>query len=444
MTPTSFLQHTLAAIDSSDSAIFVALDRSGATAAASESTARYAAGAPLSLLDGVPIGVKCCVPVRGLVTTVGSRIFANLQPEECDAESVSRLRSAGALIAGHTGMHEVGIGGTGHNEYAGTVRNPHDPTRVAGGSSSGAAAAVASGLVPLCVSTCGGGSARIPAGFSGCVGLKAGFGIVPTRARCAAAVYHEGAMTLTVEDARAMLEVMSGHRIPRRLLGGRGRKPVRVGIFPALANDCDIFYYRAYQHALERLQQHANAIVEVAIPNLHIASTSLIISILSEIRLGLLDRQNAIAELCDPSTQMSLFLAGGVTADMALSAMVCRRFFVERVVPQLFAACDVLLTPQSGCLPPKVAPSKVDVSQTSEIIRFLFFANLTGIPALTVTTGKAVVSEGSPMLPTAVHLSANFCSEPLLLDVARALEPAVPVYPPQSVRRFHEKMVFTQ
>jgi Asp-tRNA(Asn)/Glu-tRNA(Gln) amidotransferase A subunit family amidase len=129
-------------------------------------------------LAGVPISVKDHVWVRGLPATNGSRALADFVPD-ADCVCVERLVAAGAIIVGKTNNPEFCYRGITENDLHGVTRNPHDPTRTTGGSSGGAAASVAAGLVPLAVGTDGGGSIRIPSAFCGTFGLKPTFGLVP-------------------------------------------------------------------------------------------------------------------------------------------------------------------------------------------------------------------------------------------------------------------------
>jgi hypothetical protein len=143
-TPTAIAEAFLAAraaLDGGETplAIFVAVDADDVRAQAGASTARFAAGAPLGPLDGVPVAIKDELDQRGYPTRVGSVVFDD-RPAATDATVVARLRAAGALLVGKTNMHEIGINPTGGNVHAGQCRNPHDPAHDPGGSSSGSAA----------------------------------------------------------------------------------------------------------------------------------------------------------------------------------------------------------------------------------------------------------------------------------------------------------------
>ncbi len=190
---------------------FCALAPDLARQAATIAEAAVMHGEPLGPLHGVPVSVKDLVFTRGLVTTGGSRIFADFVPEE-DAVAVERLKAAGAVILGKTNTPEFGHKGVTDNPLFGTTRNPWRLDRTPGGSSGGAGAAVAAGLGPLALGTDGGGSIRIPASFSGIYGLKPSFGRIPNAPRFFGleTLSTVGPMTRTVRDAALMLDVLAG------------------------------------------------------------------------------------------------------------------------------------------------------------------------------------------------------------------------------------------
>ena len=131
-------------------------------------------------LSGMPVAVKDLIDVAGLPTRCGSAVLADAAPARADAAVVARLRAAGAVVVAKTHTHEFAYGPTGDVAAEGPCHNPHDPELITGGSSSGSAAAVAAGLVPLAVGTDTGCSVRTPAGLCGVVGLKPAYGAVPT------------------------------------------------------------------------------------------------------------------------------------------------------------------------------------------------------------------------------------------------------------------------
>ncbi len=163
-------------------------------------------------LHGVPLGVKDLIFTAGLRTTMGSAFFEDHVPDH-DAAVVRKLEEAGAIIVGKTNTHEFAYGTTGDRSRFGPVGNPHDPSRISGGSSSGSGAAVAAGLVYGALGTDTGGSIRIPAALCGAVGMKPTFGRVSKHGvfPLAWTLDHVGPITRTVEDNAHLLNALVGH-----------------------------------------------------------------------------------------------------------------------------------------------------------------------------------------------------------------------------------------
>jgi aspartyl-tRNA(Asn)/glutamyl-tRNA(Gln) amidotransferase subunit A len=161
-------------------------------------------------LLGVPASVKDVVPTAGVRTTMGSRLFADWVPDH-DAPLVERLRRAGAVLLGKTNLPELGWKGDSGNRLVGPTRNPFDPARTAGGSSGGAAVAVATGMGPLAQGGDGAGSIRIPAALTGVFGMKPSHGTIPyAPAGALELLVAEGPLTRTVDDAVLMLDALAG------------------------------------------------------------------------------------------------------------------------------------------------------------------------------------------------------------------------------------------
>ncbi|MGH7081813.1 MAG: amidase family protein, partial [Acetobacteraceae bacterium] len=186
---------------------FVVLNQN-AEAAARESARRWRSGRPLGLLDGIPCTVKDLVDVAGFPTRRGSRLTSEA-PASVDAPAVLGLKNAGAVIIGKTTTTEFGWKSPGDCPLTGITRNPWNPRHTPGGSSAGAAAAAAAGFAPLHLGTDGGGSIRIPAAWSGIVGLKPSFGRVPQWPLGAfATVAVAGPIARSVRDAALMLSAL--------------------------------------------------------------------------------------------------------------------------------------------------------------------------------------------------------------------------------------------
>ncbi len=164
------------------------------------------------LLGGIPVALKDLLDTAGIRTTMGSRFFADHVPDH-DAFVVAKLRNAGAVLLGKTNTHEIALGVTGNNPHYGTARNPWDRSRIPGGSSSGSAIAVATGMALAALGTDTGGSVRIPASLCGVVGLKPTFGRVSTRGVFPLSwnLDHVGPLTRCVKDAARILQALSGY-----------------------------------------------------------------------------------------------------------------------------------------------------------------------------------------------------------------------------------------
>ena len=189
---------------------FCLVDEDAALIQARESEARWFADAPIGPLDGVPTSIKDLLLTRGWPTLRGSRLIEKNQEWNEDAPAVARLREAGAVLLGKTTSPEFGWKGVTDNPLTGDTGNAWDPTKTSGGSSGGSASAVALGMGQLSVGTDGGGSVRIPAAFSGIIGLKPTYGAVPIYPTSPfGTLAHVGPMTRTVDDAALMMDVLS-------------------------------------------------------------------------------------------------------------------------------------------------------------------------------------------------------------------------------------------
>ena len=190
--------------------LVVTVDRDGALAQAAVLTEELAHGQWRGPLHGVALGVKDLIDVAGLPTRCGSNVLADAPPATSDAAAVARLRAAGAIVVAKLHTHEFAYGPTGDVAATGPARNPHDPSRITGGSSSGPAAAVAAGLVPLALGTDTGASVRTPAALCGVVGLKPAFGHVSTEGTfpLSETLDHVGLLTADTHSAGVAWDVL--------------------------------------------------------------------------------------------------------------------------------------------------------------------------------------------------------------------------------------------
>lgn len=211
LSPVEATEAVLARIEAHDGAVnaFVLTDRARALADAKASEARWAKGAPVGLVDGVPTTIKDLVLAKGWPMRGGS-LITSPEPVREDAPVTARLREQGAVLIGKTTTPEFGWKGVTDSPLTGVTRNPWDTSRTPGGSSGGAAVAAALGMGALHVGSDGGGSIRIPAAFTGIFGHKPSFGRVARYPNSAyGTLSHAGPMTRTVTDAALMLTVIS-------------------------------------------------------------------------------------------------------------------------------------------------------------------------------------------------------------------------------------------
>lgn len=414
--------------------VFIAQDEADVLSQAQASARRWAAGAPLGPLDGVPVAVKDELDMVPYPTSVGTR-FLGHGPATEDATCVHRLRQAGAVLLGKVNMHEIGINPNGANPHYGLMRNPYDRRRDTGGSSSGSAAAVAAGLCPIAVGADGGGSIRIPASLSGVVGLKATFGRVSEHgaAPLCWSVGHVGPIGATVYDVALAYAVMSGPdpADPRSLtqppvslegLGQAELSGLRVGVYRPWFEHAQPEVVAAADRAVQCLVARGAELVPVEIPELDLARVAHAVTILSEMLTSMLEHEPRLGELA-PHVRVSLAVARGFRASDYLRAQRARARMMAHL-DRVFEQVDVIATPSTGMTAPLIPveedhASWSDLSTTVELMRFAFLQNLTGHPAISVPCGYDTLG-----LPIGFQLTGRHWEEALLLRMAGVVEAA--------------------
>jgi aspartyl-tRNA(Asn)/glutamyl-tRNA(Gln) amidotransferase subunit A len=408
-----------------------------ARALAREAEIAVMKGEPLGPLHGVPVSIKDVIATKGLVTTGGSRLFAEAVPEE-DAVAVGRLRAAGAVILGKTNTSEFGHKGVTENPLFGITRNPWNPALTPGGSSGGAAAAVASGLGPLALGTDGGGSVRLPASFCHVFGFKPSYGRVPQYPRFPGweRVGHTGPITRTVRDAAALLDVIAGgddrdrRSLPREpgsyleaCEGGvKGR---HVAWTPDLG-------YAVVDPAVLALCENAAAEfeslgchVEVVNPGWENPEEVFGTMVAAQFYAAWSDRLPDAEALMDPSLVKFIRHGGAVSARDYLAA--CARVETYWQEAQSFLQrFDLLLTP-TVAVPPFPAdgrpPREIDGQSISVLgwMPFTYPFNLTGQPAASVPAGFTPDAR-----PVGLQLVGQRYADRVVLAAAAAYEAACP------------------
>jgi aspartyl-tRNA(Asn)/glutamyl-tRNA(Gln) amidotransferase subunit A len=214
ISPLELMRDTLDRMDRVNPSLnaFVALRPEAALAEAAAMTEKIASGKIIGPLAGLPLGVKDLEDTAGMVTSYGSVPFKDNMARG-DSIQVARLKAAGAIVVGKTNTPEFGFTGFTKNRLHGITRNPWNPQRTPGGSSGGAAAAIAGGLVPLCTGSDAGGSIRIPASYSGCFGLKPSLGRIPVGPSpfiSYSSMIVMGPLTRSVRDAALYMDCTMG------------------------------------------------------------------------------------------------------------------------------------------------------------------------------------------------------------------------------------------
>lgn len=369
------------------------------------------------LLHGVPISIKDNLDVAGHETTAGSPIFAGRVPVK-DAEAVRRLRAAGAIVVGKTVLYELAFGA--QNERWPPTRNPHDPSRATGGSSSGSVAAVAACLCFGSLGTDTGGSIRVPAGLCGVVGIKPTFDSVPTPGLIRLSrLDHIGPIARTVSDAALLLESLGVCRTRSGVSTG-SMAGLRVGVVetdPGLDGEVAT----ALESAVEALRG-AGATARAVRLDREAAGRALWTIASADAAAGLLDLVRGCPGV-HPLVRSRIEAGGRVPASEVAEAVVVQRQ-LTRELETVFRDVHVLLLPVAPLVSYRLDERVVTLDGRPEdvsaaVTRYTPLFNLTGAPALSLPFRRS--AEG---LPVAVQLAAAPHGETTLLRAARVLEEA--------------------
>ena len=419
-TPTEHVAQTLERLAADPLNTVITLDPDRAMATAAALTTAAAQGRWRGPLHGIAVGIKDLIDVAGLPTRCGSDVLRDAPPAAADAPVVARLRAAGAVVVAKLHTQEFAHGPTGDVAATGPARNPHDPTRITGGSSSGSAAAVAAGYLPLALGTDTGCSVRTPAALCGVVGLKPTYerlstaGVFPL----AESLDHVGLLAGDVAGASLAWSVLSGRD------GGR---PVAVeGLRIGVPVD---EYWRPADPAIEPWPAAAVAalarvgarVIEVRTPMIEELVAAYPVIVGNE---AYTTHARWLAERpgdYQPLVRERLLSFAGRPAGEYIAAQRTRR----RLVPELRSAVgdvDVLVLPTTRLRATPIGAEAVPIDGTDVPVRPALLAlnspfNLTGWPAVSVPAPV----DG---LPIGVQLVGVSLDEHGILDVAAALERA--------------------
>jgi AtzE family amidohydrolase len=425
------VEATLFAIRARDPVLncFTAVTDERAIARARAIDAERARNKPLGPLAGVPFAAKNLFDVEGLATLAGSKINRARAPASRDAALIERLESAGAILVGALNMGEYAYDFTGENIHHGASHNPHDVSRMTGGSSGGSGGAVAGRLVPLALGSDTNGSIRVPASLCGLFGLKPTYGRL-SRARTfpfVASLDHVGPLARSTQDLALAYDAMQGPDPDDPACAARAAEPVAPllgrgteGLTIAVAGG--FFRGRASPEAFVAVDRAAAALGaerDIEIPQAARARAAAYVITATEGAALHLDRLRAQAQDFDPAVRDRLIAGAMVPSALVVNAQKFRRWYRERVL-ELFDEVDAILAPATPCTAPAIGQQTFMLDGKALPVR----ANL-GIYTQPISfIGLPVVAVPIPLapLPIGVQIIAAPWREDVALRIAYALE----------------------
>src|SRR5215213_2100227 len=387
------------------------------------------AGTHRGPLAGVPFAVKNLFDIKGLPTRAGSKINVDGPPPSLDATLVRKLEAAGAILVGGLNMGEYAYDFTGENVHDGPSRNPHDTTRMTGGSSGGSGSAVGGGLVPIALGSDTNGSIRVPSSFCGIFGLKPTYGRL-SRARSfpfVASFDHLGPFARNVGDLALAYDAMQGPDADDAACTTRPVEPVT----PLLGQGIDglriavaggYFQKNVFPEAVEAVARVAKALdatTTIEIPEAARARAAAYVISTTEGASLHLDRLRKRPNDFDPAVRDRLIAGAMVPAPLVDRAQKFRRWYRAKVL-ELFSSVDVIIAPATPCIAPKLGQANFVLDGVELPVR----ANI-GIHTQPISfIGLPVVAVPVPLepMPIGVQIIAAPWREDIALRVAQALE----------------------
>jgi aspartyl-tRNA(Asn)/glutamyl-tRNA(Gln) amidotransferase subunit A len=381
-------------------------------------------------LRGIPLAIKDLFDIAGLPTTIGSKFFPGHVAEQ-DGFVIEKLKQAGAILMGKTNTHEIALGITGNNPHYGTARNPWDTSRIPGGSSSGSAIAVATGMALGALGSDTGGSIRIPASLCGVVGFKPTFGRVSLRGVFPLSwnLDHVGPLTRRVKDAALMLQIMAvydpldpacvkmltGDYLGHILDHVKGRK-IALGVGEFIETS-DPEVLQAVREAARVLESLGCKVQEENVSWLREAALANKLMTQSDGAAVHRDRLKEHPELFGDDIRRRL--EDGINTPLT-EYILARRTQAEirKRLELFFETYDFLITPTTPIAAPTIEGHDA-VEQAARLTRFTAPFNLAGLPALSVPCG--FTREG---LPIGLQIISRAWGESKVLNIGHAFEQA--------------------
>lgn len=399
-------------------------------------------------LLGIPVALKDLFCTKGIRTTAASKVLEDYVPVY-DATAVRKFKEAGAIIIGKTNHDAWGHGSSGENSDFGSTKNPWDLEYVPGGSSSGSAVAVATGMSLGASGTDTGGSIRLPAAFCGVVGLKPTYGRVSRYGIIAMASSLDsiGHFTKTVEDSALILNITAGHdsydattpnvSVPDYTQNlKKGVKGLKIGVPKEyFISGMDQEVNQITKQAIKKLEDLGGKIVEISLPHTQYAIACYYLIQPAEVSSNLarydgIRYGNGRETFGDEARRRIMLgtytLSAGYYEAYYLKAMKVRTLikkdFKEAFSPSTGSGCDIIITPVSPTLPWKLGEKVDDPLKMYLSDIFTVTANLSGLPSLTVPIGFS--DQGGVKLPVGIQILGPQFSEELLFQVGYAYEQA--------------------
>ena len=405
-------------------------------------------------LTGIPIALKDNILIEGRIASAASKMLENYRASY-DATVVKKLKSQGAVFLGRTNMDEFALGGSTENSAYGPTKNPHDTSRVPGGTSGGSAAAVAAGMALVALGSDTGGSIRQPSAFCGGVGIKPTNGAVSRFGLIAAASSLDqiGAIGKTVSDARAVLDVIRGHdendstSLP---VGRQGfpvevphsKQPKTIGVPRAfLQEGMEPDMLANFERTLAALQKSGYSIVDIELPSLayalavyyiiNPAEVSTNLARLDGIRYGLSIDAAAINDVYaksraagfGPETRRRIlvgtFVLSSGYADAYYRKAGAVREIIRRDLAKAFASVDVIALPTSPVPAWKLGEKSDPLTMYAADI-FTVPVNLAGVPAISVPSG--IVNRAGKDMPVGFQIIGKWGGEETLFTIGEDIE----------------------
>ncbi len=424
----------LARIDRLDGTLraFITVTAEAALGRARKADSELASGRDRGPLHGIPMAVKDLFSTRGVRTTSGSRLFESYVPDR-DAAVVERLEAAGAVPLGKLNMHELAYGVTSDNPHFGAVCNPWNTERSPGGSSGGAGAAVAAGMVYAAIGSDTGGSIRVPAAFCGTVGLKPTYGRVSRYGALPLAwsLDHMGPLTRSVRDAGVTLNAIAGYDgrdpassrhpvidyVPDEGCSVRG---IRIGFAASFFERLDGDVELCVRGAIARAASLGAEVKPVVLPDLSALNAVGRVILMAE-AASVMEPYRGRRESFGADVLALLDQGRAIPATDYINAQRLRRA-MRREFGKVWREVDCLVVPTTPHTAPRIGQTTVRFDGRDEdarlaATRLVRGINVLGLPALSMPCGLS-----SSGLPMGLQIIGPAFEEALILRVGAALE----------------------